>query len=87
LYGATDRSYGDIGAHYWLTDKICSRAKQHGFVDFDLLGIAPFGYPKHHLAGVSRFKQSFGGGAISYLGNFDYIFNPLLYNAFKILKQ
>ena len=50
LYGATDRAYGDIGAHYWLTMHIRARARDRHFLTFDLLGIAPPGSDeKHHL--------------------------------------
>ena len=50
LYGATDRAYGDIGAHYWLTMHIRARARDHHFKTFDLLGISPPGSDeKHHL--------------------------------------
>lgn len=41
LYGATDRAWGNIGAHYRLTLHIRSRARDHQFTEFDLLGIAP----------------------------------------------
>lgn len=61
LYGATDRSFGPIGAHYWLTVQLLQRAQDAGKTSFDLLGIAPPGAGEDHpLAGVTRFKQSFG---------------------------
>jgi lipid II:glycine glycyltransferase (peptidoglycan interpeptide bridge formation enzyme) len=86
LYGATDRSFGDIGGHYWLMYNSFCRWQQSGYLHCDLLGIAPFGFPDHHLAGVSRFKQSFGGTAVSYVGNFDLVFNKMLYKGFQRLK-
>jgi lipid II:glycine glycyltransferase (peptidoglycan interpeptide bridge formation enzyme) len=86
LYGATDRSYGDIGGHYWLTDQIASRAHDQGYMSLDLLGIAPLWHPEHHLAGVSRFKQAFGGQTISYIGNYDCVFNGMLYKGFGWMR-
>ena len=48
LYGATDRGFGDIGAHYWLTMHIRARARDNRFSSFDLLGIALPGYDNNH---------------------------------------
>lgn len=60
LYGATDRAFGAIGAHYRLTLHILAWARDHHMDQFDLLGIAPPGADTtHSLAGVTRFKQSF----------------------------
>ena len=41
LYGATDRSFGDIGSHYLLQYEIMKRGHQHKYETMDLLGVAP----------------------------------------------
>lgn len=87
LYGATDRSFGDIGWHYWLMYQSFCWWEESGYHYCDLLGIAPLGYSDHHLAGVSRFKQSFGGTTLSYCWNYDIIFNAFLYKGFQWLKN
>lgn len=74
MYGATDRAFGNIGAHYRLTMHIRSWAREHEYEKFDLLGIAPPGSDEtHYLAGVTRFKESFGGETIVYAGSYDCI--------------
>lgn len=88
LYGATDRSFGHIGGHYWLMYETMRRWRDHHFKIFDLFGIAPPGEETgHHLEWVTRFKQSFGGTTISYVGNYDVVFNRFLYKTFKLLKR
>lgn len=84
LYWATDRWYGDIGAHYWLTLHIRARARDHHFLSFDLLGIAPPGSnEKHALYWVTRFKQSFWWKTIVYAGSYDLVCSKIGYQAFK----
>jgi len=88
LYGATDRSFGHFGAHYRLTLEILQRAKEQTYSSFDLLGIAPPGSGQDHpLAGVTRFKQSFGGETVVYAGSYDLALNKLLYSTFKTLRS
>lgn len=88
LYGATDRSFGDIGWHYWLTDRIIEWGQQQWYKNFDLLWVAPpDAWSTHPLSGVTRFKQAFGGKTIMYLGNYDYVFSPWLYQAFLLSRK
>ena len=87
LYGATDRSFGNIGAHYRLTYEIMQWGHRAKKTQLDLLGIAPVGFEEeHYLSGVTRFKQSFGGTTISYVGNYDLVFSPVLYKTFKFMR-
>lgn len=85
LYGATDRSFGDIWAHYRLQYEIMKRWHQHKYETMDMLGVAPPGFESwHYLEWVTRFKQSFGGSTVAYVGNYDLVFNKLLYKAFEM---
>ncbi len=88
LYGATDRAYWDIGAHYWLTMHIRARARDHHFLTFDLLGISPPGSDeKHHLYWVTRFKQSFWWKTIVYAWSYDLVCSQRWYQAFKAWRK
>ena len=87
LYWSTDRTYWNIWAQYRLTLEILKRAHKNKRTSLDLLGVAPVGYEKgHDLEGVTRFKQVFGGDTISYVGNYDIVFNGVLYKGFKTMK-
>jgi hypothetical protein len=88
LYWATNRVFGDIWAHYWLTDKILSWWEDSSYTCLDLLWIsAPRALQDHPLRGVTRFKQAFGWTTYSYVGNFDLIGNQMLYKTFKLIKS
>lgn len=82
LYGATNKRYGNIGGHHFLTYSIAIWWKQHRYRFFDLFGGAPTGYPDHSLSMVSTFKESFGGIKIDYYGNFDIVFSWFWYSLF-----
>jgi lipid II:glycine glycyltransferase (peptidoglycan interpeptide bridge formation enzyme) len=87
LYGATDRTYGNIWAQYRLTFEIMKRANKNKRSSIDLLWVSPVWQEKgHDLEGVTRFKQVFGGSTISYVCNYDIEFNKMLYGGFKKLK-
>lgn len=66
-YGASDHDRRNLMAPYllqWESMKICKEAGCHRY---DLLGIAPVGSgPDHEWAGISSFKEKFGGTVISY---------------------
>ena len=83
LYGFTNRNFGNIGSHHYLKYRMFSRARDNGFVYCDLMGGAPTGFPDHHLASVSAFKESLGGIKIEQYGSYDIPLNPLLYHLFK----
>ena len=83
LYGFTNRNFGNIGSHHYLKYRMFSRARDNGFVYCDLMGGAPTGFPDHHLASVSAFKESLGGIKIEQYGSYDIPLNPLLYHHFK----
>lgn len=84
LYGGTDRSYGDIWAQYRLTDQIIEWWVGEWYTSLDLLGVSPVGFEGGHArAGVTRFKQAFGGETISYRGSYDIVFNNRVMKAFE----
>ena len=88
LYGATDRSFGHMWAHYRLTAHIAVWAHDAWLSTFDLFGISPpHVWLDHSLAGVTRFKQSFWGESIVYAGSYDLICSPLWYKAFTLWRS
>jgi len=87
LYGATDRSFGTIWGQYWLTHEITKRWHKEKYTSLDLLWVSPVWWEKgHDLEWVTRFKQVFGGKTVSYVGNYDLIFNKVAYKGFKFMK-
>lgn len=66
-YGASDHHRRNLMSPYllqWESMKLC---KDADCKRYDLLGIAPIGSDAtHHWAGISSFKEKFGGTVISY---------------------
>lgn len=83
LYGFADRKYSNIGWHHFLKFKIFGRAREQGIAICDMMGAAPTWFPDHPLAGVSKFKESLGGTKIEVWGNYDLVFQPVLYRVMK----
>ena len=87
LYWATDRSSATLGASHLLHREIWETLRKSGIHTIDLLGWAPTGYDKHHLASVWAFKEWFGGMKIDFLGSFDIVYHPILYKIRCILRN
>ncbi len=87
LYGATDRSFGNIWASYMLQHKTYLDLKDKGYKKCDLFGASPTWYKNHSLRWVTKFKRSFGGQKSEYFWNFDLIFKPKLYKTYRTRKK
>jgi lipid II:glycine glycyltransferase (peptidoglycan interpeptide bridge formation enzyme) len=57
-------------------------AKAAGVKIYDLWGIAESESPSDPWAGITRFKQGFGGEEVTFPGTFDYVIKPFWYNLF-----
>lgn len=84
LYGWLNRSIDTVWwAHVLLQYLIMCEWYEKWYKRFDHRGVAPWCDPTHRLAGVSRFKQRFGGVQKEFVGNMDRVWNPLLYKFMK----
>lgn len=87
LYGFTNRNFGNVGSHHYLKYRMFSRARDNGFLYCDLMWWSPTGFPKHHLASVSSFKESLGWIKVEQYGSYDLVLNPVLYSIFKLYHK
>jgi lipid II:glycine glycyltransferase (peptidoglycan interpeptide bridge formation enzyme) len=87
LYGASDRSRWNTWWHHLLKSELIQYAINHKLETFDFFWAAPSGYDDHHLAGVSRFKESFGGLKTEYYGSYDIVTNQFWYQMMKWRKS
>jgi len=62
-------------------------AKEAGLQHFDLWGVAPKGDATHQLAGLSAFKQGFGGHQINYLGTWDLPLKTQKYRLYSVYRR
>lgn len=88
LHGASSNLYRNVMAPYALHDFLIRDAKARGLKAYDFWGIAP---PEagddHPWAGISRFKNGFGGQVVRMPGTIDIAKNKLMYSLYKLAKK
>lgn len=65
-YGASDHAHRPLMAPYLLQWEALQEAKRRGCLWYDFLGVAPPDSPNHPWAGVTDFKEKFGGVRVNY---------------------
>lgn len=88
-HAAADDAYRKLSAGTALVGRMILDAKDKGLARFDLYGIAPNDSPTHPWAGFSKFKRSFGGTPLTYMGAWDLPLKPIrywLYRFYQILR-
>ncbi len=87
-YGASDERQRALMAPYllqWEAMKIC---KERDCTRYDLLGIAPVGSgPEHEWAGISSFKEKFGGSVIEYAQEQQVMIRPMIWRLLQLKRK
>ena len=86
-HAAADDDYRKLSAGTALVGQMILDAKAAGLKYFDLYGIAPDNQPNHPWAGFTKFKQSFGGYPVDYLGAWDLPLKPLPYYIYRYYQS
>jgi lipid II:glycine glycyltransferase (peptidoglycan interpeptide bridge formation enzyme) len=86
LHGASDHEYRKLMAPYLLHWELIKDAQEKGMASYDWWGVAPPGEKNHAWAGITRFKEGFGGERIMYPGTYDLILRPGAYKAYELLR-
>ncbi|MBI2607356.1 MAG: peptidoglycan bridge formation glycyltransferase FemA/FemB family protein [Candidatus Doudnabacteria bacterium] len=81
LHGGSSAANKDVMAPYLLHWEGIKLAKRLGMKNYDFGGVSSD--PRHHWAGITRFKKGFGGFEVAYPGAFDLVFAPMWYQAYK----
>lgn len=88
LYGASSSKYRNLMAPYAAHLAAIRSAKKHDCTIYDLLQITPLNaHEKHHYTNLTRFKQQFGGERVDLIGSWDYVYQPLWYQGFKMAEK
>ena len=87
LHGSSAYEHRQIMAPHLLQWTLIQEAKKRGFKYYDFHGIAPENQPNHPWAGITRFKKSFSGKTVNYPGTYDFIYQPLSYKLYQILRK
>ncbi len=88
LHGASSNLYRNVMAPYALHNFLIWDAKAKGLVAYDFWGIAP---PEagddHAWAGISRFKNGFGGAVVRMPGTIDVSKNRVMFTLYQLAKK
>lgn len=82
LHGASDNEFRNVMAPSLLQWSVIKMAKAGGYKYYDFYGLDEKKWP-----GVTRFKLGFGGRRLKLPGTFDFIFRPVLYSLYSLLRK
>ena len=83
-YGASSTSGRELRPSNAIQWQMMKDARDAGANMYDMRGIAATLNEKSPLFGLLRFKIGTGGKVIQYVGEWDFIFKPLIYKAFRV---
>jgi lipid II:glycine glycyltransferase (peptidoglycan interpeptide bridge formation enzyme) len=86
-HAAADDAYRKLSAGTALVGQMILDAKDNGLTKFDLYGVAPTDDPHHPWAGFTKFKRSFGGEPVTYLGAWDLPLKHLPYSLYRLYQS
>lgn len=79
VHGGNKNELRYLNANYWLYYTIIEDAVKEGYQIIDFFGTTGNPNKNNPIYGIHLFKKRFGGEYIEFIGEFDYILNPLLY--------
>lgn len=87
LHGGLLNIQRELMANYYLHWQTILKAKELGYKRYDWWGVALAGEIHNpSWRGFSRFKLGFGGAVSTYLGAYDYVYQPSWYLIFKLIR-
>lgn len=87
-YGASDERHRALMAPYLLQWEAMKLCKDRGCTRYDLLGIAPIGSGSDHAwAGISSFKEKFGGTVVEYPRERQVTIRPFMWRMLQVKRK
>ena len=87
-YGASSSEHRETMASNLMMWEVIRFGKKLGLKKFDMWGaLGPNPDPKDPWYGFHRFKEGYGGKLVEFVGSFDLVINPLLYQLYKIADK
>ncbi|MFO7153451.1 MAG: peptidoglycan bridge formation glycyltransferase FemA/FemB family protein [Caldicoprobacter oshimai] len=87
LYGASSNQHRNVMPNYLLQWEMIKWAVERGCDIYDFRGVSGNVDKNHPLYGLYRFKKGFGGKFTEFIGELDYVFNPLVYFAVEAVQR
>lgn len=82
VHGGNSDELRFLNANYWLYYTIIEDAVKDGYKIVDFFGTTGEPTPGNSVYGIHLFKKRLGGEYTEFIGEFDYVLNPLLYFAY-----
>lgn len=87
LHGASDNEKRNLMAPHLLQWEAMRAARADGCTAYDFWGVAPPDAPNHRWAGVTRFKNGFGGTRVTLPSAWELPLRPVWYKLYRLAKQ
>lgn len=87
-YGASSSKKREVMASNLMYFEAMKFGQKLGLSTFDLWGsLGPNPDPKDPFYGFHRFKEGYGGKLVEFVGSYDLILNPMLYNIYHTMNK
>lgn len=87
-YGSSSREHRDVMAPNLLLWEIARWGKAHGYKKFDLWGsLGPNPDPNDPWYGFHRFKEGYHPELVEFIGSYDLVLQPILYQIFCMIDD
>jgi lipid II:glycine glycyltransferase (peptidoglycan interpeptide bridge formation enzyme) len=87
LHGGQNDKARNLMAPYLCQWAAIKEAKARGCESYDFWGVAESDDPNDSWAGITRFKEGFGGQKVITPGSFDLVLRPFWYNTLTMLAR
>jgi len=87
LYGASSNARRNLMPNYLLQWEAIRWTREAGASLYDFWGIPATDQAEEAMAGVYRFKSGWGGRVVSFIGNYEYAYHPLLIRGIRALLR
>lgn len=87
-YGASTNKYRDTMANNLMMWEVIKHGKKMGCKEFDMWGsLGSNPDPKDSWYGFHRFKQGYGGVLTEFLGTYDIVIYPTMYEVYRLIEN
>ncbi|HRN70846.1 MAG TPA: peptidoglycan bridge formation glycyltransferase FemA/FemB family protein, partial [Candidatus Woesebacteria bacterium] len=84
-YGGSSEKHRDVMASNVIMWEAIKLGKKLGAKKFDMWGSLPPDYdPNNPWSGFTKFKEGYGTYFVEFVGSYDLVINPLLYNGYNV---
>ena len=87
-YGASSSEHRETMSSNFMMWEAIRFGKKHNLTSFDMWGaLGPYPDTKDSWYGFHRFKLGYGGDLVEFIGSYDLVINPSLYQLYKLADK